>query len=85
MSGLIVKRDGAVATVLFSNPEKMNAMTFDMWTGVPKALAELDADPSVRVIVVAGDGEKAFISGADISQFEKLRGTTEAQAEYNKA
>ncbi len=85
MSGLIVKRDGAVATVLFSNPEKMNAMTFDMWAGVPKALAELDADPSVRVIVVAGDGEKAFISGADISQFEKLRGTTEAQAEYNKA
>ena len=85
MSGLITKRDGAVATVLFSNPEKMNAMTFDMWTAVPKTLAELDADPAVRVIVVAGDGEKAFISGADISQFEKLRGTAEAQAEYNKA
>ncbi len=85
MSGLITKREGAVATVLFSNPEKMNAMTFDMWTAVPKTLAELDADPSVRVIVVAGDGEKAFISGADISQFEKLRGTAEAQAEYNKA
>ena len=52
---------------------------------VPKTFAELDADPSVRVIVCAGDGEKAFISGADISQFEKLRGTVEAQAEYNKA
>ncbi len=85
MGELIVKRDGAVATVLFSNPAKMNAMTFDMWSAVPKVLSELDADGSVRVIVVAGEGEKAFISGADISQFEKLRGTAEAQADYNKA
>ena len=85
MAELITRREGAVATVLFSNLPKMNAMTFDMWTAVPKALAELDADPAVRVIVVAGDGDKAFISGADISQFEKLRGTAEAQADYNKA
>jgi enoyl-CoA hydratase/carnithine racemase len=85
MGELIVKRDGAVATVLFSNPAKMNAMTFDMWSAVPKVLGELDADASVRAIVVAGEGEKAFISGADISQFEKLRGTADAQAEYNKA
>ena len=85
MGELIVQRDGAVATVLFSNPAKMNAMTFDMWSAVPTTLATLDADPSVRVIVVAGEGDKAFISGADISQFEKLRGTADAQADYNKA
>jgi enoyl-CoA hydratase/carnithine racemase len=77
-------QDG-VATVLFSNPPKMNAMSLDMWHAVPKAFAELDANPAVRVIVCAGEGEKAFISGADISQFEKLRGTVEAQIEYNKA
>src|SRR6185436_9615266 len=76
---------GAVATVLFSNPAKMNAMSYDMWHAVPKVFAELDANPAVRVIVCAGEGEKAFISGADISQFEKLRGTVEAQIEYNKA
>ena len=76
---------GGVATVLFSNLPKMNAMSYDMWQAVPKVLAELDADPAVRVIVCAGDGEKAFISGADISQFEKLRGTVEAQIVYNKA
>jgi len=52
---------------------------------VPKVFAELDANPAVRVIVCAGDGDKAFISGADISQFEKLRGTVEAQVEYNRA
>ena len=77
--------DGAVATVLFSNPAKMNAMSYDMWHAVPKVFAQLDANPAVRVIVCAGEGEKAFISGADISQFEKLRGTVEAQIEYNKA
>ncbi|HUK04732.1 MAG TPA: enoyl-CoA hydratase [Burkholderiales bacterium] len=77
-------RDG-VATVLFSNLPKMNAMTFDMWESVPKVFAELDANPAVRLIVCAGDGEKAFISGADISQFEKLRGTVEAQIVYNRA
>jgi len=85
MAELIVRRNGAIATVVFSNLPKMNAMTYDMWCAVPKTLAELDADPSVRVIVVAGDGEKAFISGADISQFEKLRSTADAQAVYNSA
>ncbi len=85
MAELITKREGAVATVLFSNPAKLNAVTFDMWSAVPAALAALDADPAVRVVVIAGDGDKAFISGADISQFEKLRGTAGAQAEYNKA
>jgi enoyl-CoA hydratase/carnithine racemase len=85
MAKLITTRSGAVATVLFSNPEKMNAMTYDMWRAVPETLASLDADRAVHAIVVAGEGDKAFISGADISQFEKLRGTAEAQAEYGRA
>jgi hypothetical protein len=53
--------------------------------GGAEGVRELDADPAVRLIVCAGDGDKAFISGADISQFEKLRGTVEAQIVYNKA
>ena len=85
MGKLITTREGAVATVRFSNPAKLNAMTYDMWRAVPETLAALDADPAVHAIVVAGDGDKAFISGADISQFEKLRGTAEAQAEYGNA
>ena len=76
---------GGVATVLFSNLPKMNAMSYDMWQAVPTVFAGLDADPAVRLIVCAGDGDKAFISGADISQFEKLRGTVDAQIVYNKA
>jgi enoyl-CoA hydratase/carnithine racemase len=85
MAELKTSIQGAVATVVFSNLPKMNAMSYDMWRAVPPAFAALDANPAVRVIVCAGDGEKAFISGADISQFEKLRGTADAQAEYNKA
>jgi len=85
MAKLITKREGAVATVLFSNLPKKNAMTYDMWRAVPATLAALEADPAVHAIVVAGDGSEAFISGADVSQFEKLRGTAEAQAEYGRA
>jgi enoyl-CoA hydratase/carnithine racemase len=85
MAELKTSIDGGVATVVFSNLPRMNAMTYDMWEAVPRVFAELDANPAVRLIVCAGDGDKAFISGADISQFEKLRGTVEAQIVYNKA
>ena len=85
MAELKTSIQGAVATVIFSNLPKLNAMSYDMWRAVPATFAELEQNPAVRVIVCAGDGDKAFISGADISQFEKLRGTVEAQIEYNKA
>jgi enoyl-CoA hydratase len=85
MAELKTSIQSGVATVLFSNLPKMNAMSYDMWQAVPKVFAQLDADPAVRLIVCAGDGDKAFISGADISQFEKLRGTVEAQIVYNQA
>jgi enoyl-CoA hydratase/carnithine racemase len=85
MPELITRREGALATVVFSNPAKMNAVTYDMWSALPPAIAALEKDPDVRAIVITGDGVKSFISGADISQFEKLRGTADAQAEYNKA
>jgi enoyl-CoA hydratase/carnithine racemase len=56
-----------------------------MWRAVPQALASLDADPAVHAIVVAGEGEKAFISGADISQFKEKRSSAEAVQAYNAA
>jgi enoyl-CoA hydratase/carnithine racemase len=85
MAELLLRREGAVATIVFSNLPKMNAVTYDMWCALPERIAELEGDPEVRVIVIAGDGDKSFIAGADISQFENLRGTADAQAEYNKA
>jgi enoyl-CoA hydratase len=85
MAELIKRREGAVGWIVFSNPARYNAMTFDMWRDLPKALAAFDADPAVRVVVLAGDGDKAFVSGADISQFEEARSTEDARAEYNRA
>lgn len=85
MPELIIRRDGAVGSIVFSNPARYNALTFDMWAGLPDAIAAFDADPAIRVVVLAGDGDKAFVSGADISQFEQTRATPEAQATYNRA
>ncbi len=85
MAELKTRREGAVATILISNIAKKNAMTYDMWAALPREVQALDADPDVRVIVLAGDGDEAFVSGADISQFESLRGTGDAQQAYNTA
>ena len=84
MAELITKKEGATGWIVFSNLAKMNAVTIDMWQAFPKALAAFDADPEVRVIAVTGDGEKSFISGADISQFDKQR-TGSANDDYNAA
>jgi enoyl-CoA hydratase/carnithine racemase len=59
-------------------------MSLDMWEGLGHALVELRDDPDVRVVIMTGAGNKAFVSGADISQFEKTRHNAEASEEYSK-
>ena len=59
MAELITRRDGAVGRIVFSNPVRMNAMTFDMWRALPEALAAFDADPAVRLVVLAGGSVRA--------------------------
>jgi enoyl-CoA hydratase len=73
-----------VGIVTFNNPEKRNAMSLDMWEGLGSALIELRDNPDVRVVILVGAGDKAFVSGADISQFEKTRHNAEASEEYSK-
>ncbi|WP_137992234.1 enoyl-CoA hydratase/isomerase family protein [Streptomyces vilmorinianum] len=63
---LKVAVDGAVATVVISNPAKRNAMTAAMWRSLPGLLAPLATDPGVRALVLTGDGG-TFCAGADIS------------------
>jgi enoyl-CoA hydratase/carnithine racemase len=83
--GKILQRvsDG-VGVITFNNPEKRNAMSLEMWEGLGKALAELHDDPNVRVVILTGAGGKAFVSGADISQFEKERHNAQASEEYSR-
>ena len=73
-----------VGIITFNNPEKRNAMSLQMWEGFGAALTELRDDDSVRVVVLKGAGDKAFVSGADISQFEKERHNAQASEEYSK-
>jgi enoyl-CoA hydratase len=73
-----------VGVITFNNPEKRNAMSLEMWEGLGNALIELRDDPDVRVVIMVGAGDKAFVSGADISQFEKTRHNAEASEEYSR-
>jgi enoyl-CoA hydratase/carnithine racemase len=81
--GVDVERgpDG-VAWLVLRNPEKLNAVRLEMWRAIPPALASLDADPAVRVIVVRGHGDGAFVSGADISEFATHRKDAASAAAY---
>jgi len=74
--------DGAVLHVRFNNPEKHNALSVDMWEAVPKLLDKAAGDDAVRMVVFSGEGEKAFVSGADISQFEDMRAAKQAVKGY---
>ena len=73
-----------VGVVTFNNPDKRNAMSIEMWEGLGAALTELRDDEVVRVVILTGAGDKAFMSGADISQFEKNRSDAQANEDYNR-
>ena len=81
---LLAHKDGAAGWITFNNPAKRNAMSFDMWLGLDIALNDFIADPAIRVIVLKGAGDKAFVSGADISEFKEKRANPEMVAEYNQ-
>lgn len=79
MGGRItVERDGSIGWLIFDQPERRNAVSLEMWQAIPGAVAELEADPDTRVIVLRGAGDEAFVAGADISQFEQNRVGDEA-------
>jgi len=83
MGGRIeVLREGALGWIVFDHPERRNAISEQMWRALPRAAAELAADAAVRVVVLRGQGDVAFVSGADISEFERLRTGGAAVGEY---
>jgi enoyl-CoA hydratase/carnithine racemase len=74
--------DGSTLHIRFNNPARHNALSVDMWEAVPPLLKVAQADDRVRLVVFSGAGEKAFVSGADISQFEDMRAAREAVTRY---
>jgi enoyl-CoA hydratase/carnithine racemase len=67
------EQDPRIAWVVFDHPERRNAVTVEMWNELPRIAEQLDTDPDVRVVVLRGAGDRAFVAGADISQFEDQR------------
>jgi len=81
---LIAEKRGPVGWITFNQPEKRNAVSVDMWEAIPQVLQRFADDNEVRVIALKGAGDKAFVSGADISQFEKQRSGPEAVQYYEE-
>ncbi len=68
-----VERDGKLGWIVFDQPQRRNAISSEMWAAMPDAARELDEDDSVRVVVLRGEGDEAFVAGADISEFGQQR------------
>jgi enoyl-CoA hydratase/carnithine racemase len=80
---LVAKKEDGVGWIVFNNPARHNAVSLEMWQSLTVALNGYAADPDVRVIILRGAGEKAFVAGADISQFKEKRSSPEAVQHYN--
>jgi enoyl-CoA hydratase len=82
---LLVRRRGDVAAITFNNPAKLNAMTLAMWQALGDVCTALAADDSLRVLTLEGGGDKAFVAGADISEFADIRSDAKSAARYGAA
>jgi enoyl-CoA hydratase/carnithine racemase len=81
---MIAHKDGAVGWITFNNPARHNAVSLAMWEALHEIVQDYAADPGINVIVVQGAGDKAFVSGADISEFEEKRSSAETTRAYNE-
>ena len=81
---LRMEKDGAIGWIVFNQPEKRNAVSLEMWEAMPEYVRELTADEAIRVVVLRGAGDQAFVSGADISQFKERRRNMADQEEYSR-
>ncbi len=82
---MIAKTDGHVGWMIYNNPETHNAISMEMQEAIPVILDAYQADVTVRVVVMRGAGDRAFVSGADISEFESKRSSPEARKLFDEA
>src|SRR5882672_11430631 len=81
---LLLQKDGPIGWIIFNQPEKRNAVSLEMWQRMPEYVHELSADDAIRVVVLRGAGDQAFVAGADISQFKERRRNMADQEEYSR-
>ena len=80
---VLSSQEDGIGHIIFNNPQRHNAVSLDMWGVVEKTIIDFAADEAVRVVVISGAGGKAFVSGADISKFDKERASPDAIEHYN--
>ena len=81
---LLLQKDRPIGWITFNQPEKRNAVSQEMWQAMPEYVADLSADDSIRVVILRGAGEQAFVAGADISQFKDRRRNAADEEEYRR-
>tara|TARA_B100000686_G_C16762196_1_gene959418 strand:+ start:1219 stop:2031 length:813 start_codon:yes stop_codon:yes gene_type:complete len=82
---IISYKDGSIGWMIYENRKKYNAVTYDMRRAIPKILADFESDKEIRVVLITGSGNKAFISGSDISQFGEKRSSKKMRKLYDDA
>lgn len=82
---MLAEIENGIAWITFNSPARRNAMSLDMWQGLAEILRQLSQVNSLRVVVLKGAGDKAFVSGADISEFEDKRSSQQDRDAYEHA
>jgi len=77
---LLYRQDGPVAWVTFNRPHARNSMTWAMYDGLRAACDRVASDQSIKVLVLQGAGDRAFVAGTDISQFQRFQTETDGIA-----
>ncbi len=80
---MLARIEDGIGWMTFNNPERRNAMKLEMNQAIVTILETFDASDEVRVVVMHGAGDKAFVSGADISEFEEHRSTPAGRAHFD--
>ena len=83
--GKLFLQTGVIGRVFLNQPEKRNALSQSMWQAIPAVCEAIEADPSIRVVIVSGSGSQAFSAGADISEFETIYASVETTRLANDA
>ena len=81
---LLMEKDGPIGWITFNQPHKRNAVSQEMWQRMPEYVHELSGDNAIRVVILRGAGETAFVAGADISQFKDRRRNAADEEEYRR-
>ena len=81
---MLAHSQGGVGWMVFNQPARLNALSLDMWQGIAHILAAYAEDDQVRVVIMRGAGGKAFVSGADISEFDAKRSTAVQKQAYDR-